>query len=53
MGKKLRVAGGDMRGGRVNWPTGIKGGCVEHWVLYSTDELLNSTSATNDVLDVG
>jgi len=30
---------------------GIKEGtwCDEHWVLYATDELLNSTSETNDL----
>ena len=27
--------------------------CDEHWVLYATDELLNSTSETKDVLYVG
>ena len=28
-------------------------GCDKHWVLYATDEFLNSTSETNDVLCVG
>ena len=27
--------------------------CDKHWVLHTTDELLNSTSETNDVLYVG
>ena len=26
---------------------------AHHWVLYTTDELLNTTSKTNDVLYVG
>ena len=35
--------------------TGIMEGtwCDEHWVLYTTDELLNSTSEINVVLYVG
>ena len=38
-----------------NWGMGIKEGtwCNEHWVLYATDESLNSTSETNKVLYVG
>ena len=34
---------------------GIKEGtcCDEHWVLYTTNESLNTTSKTNDVLYVG
>ena len=38
-----------------NQVMGIKEGTCgdEHWVLYATDELLNSTSETNDVLYVG
>ena len=38
-----------------NWVMGIMEGteCDEHWVLYTTDESLNSTSETNDVLYVG
>ena len=27
--------------------------CDEHWVLYATDESLNTTSKTNDVLYSG
>ena len=51
---KLRVAGEEWLGWG-NWVMGIKEGvwCYEHWVLYATDELLNSTSETNDVLYVG
>ena len=31
-----------------------EGTCYDdHWVLYATDELLKSTSETNDVLYVG
>ena len=38
-----------------NWVTGIKEGigCDEHWVLYATNELLKTSSETNDVLHVG
>ena len=38
-----------------NWVMGIKKGmwCDEHWVLYATDESLNTTSNTNDVLYTG
>lgn len=38
-----------------NWVLGIKEDtrCDEHWVFYATDELLNSTPETNDVLCVG
>ena len=34
---------------------GIKEGTWydEHWVLYATDKLLNTTSETNDVVCVG
>lgn len=37
------------------WGMGFKKGtwCDEHWVLYATNELLNSTPETNDVLYVG
>ena len=28
-------------------------GCDEHWVLYATDESVNSVSETNDVLYIG
>ena len=49
---KLRVAGGEVGvGGWGNWVMSIKEGtqCDEHWMLYATDEILNSTSKTNDV----
>ena len=51
-GTKLRVTEGrGWRGGVM----GIKEGtcCDEHWVLYATNESLNTTSKTNDVLYVG
>ena len=37
-----------------NWVMGIKEGigCHEHWVLYATDESLNSTSETNNIVYV-
>ena len=35
------------------WVMGIKGGtCDEHWVLYVSDESLNSTPETNTALHV-
>ena len=42
---KLRVPGGEVGGGWGNWLMDIKEGpcCHEHWVLYATDESLNST----------
>ena len=42
-------------GGWGNWVMGIKEGtwCDDHWVSYATDELLNTTFETNDVLYVG
>jgi len=41
-------------GGWGNWVMGIKEGtwCDEHWVLYATDESLNSTPETNKTLYV-
>lgn len=41
--------------GYGNWVMDIKEGmyCDEHWSLYITDKLLNTTSVTNDVLYVG
>ena len=40
---KLRVAGGEVWGVWAKWVMGIKGGtCDEHWVLYLSDESLNS-----------
>ena len=51
LGNKLRVAGGEVGGwGRGDWVAGIKKGTWcnnEHWVLYATDESLNTTSETN------
>ena len=37
-----------------NWVRGIKVGtlCDEHWVVYTSDELLNTKSETTDVLYV-
>ena len=41
-------------GGWARWGMGIKEGtcCDEHWVLYVSDESLNSTPETNIVLNV-
>ena len=45
---KLRVAGAEVGQGWAKWVRGIKEGiCDEHWVLYISDELLNSTPETN------
>ena len=43
-----------MDGGWGNCVMGIKEGmwCHEHWVLYATDESLNSTHETNNILYV-
>jgi len=51
---KLRVAGGEVGGGWVKWVMGIKEctGCNEHWVLYVSDESLNSTPETNITLHI-
>ena len=50
---KLRVDGGEVDGGWANWVMGSKEGiCEEHWVLYASDESLNSTSKTNITLFV-
>ena len=48
-----KQAEGHWRGGG-NWVTGMKEkrGCEAPWVFYVTDELLDSTSETNDVLTV-
>ena len=41
---KLRVAGGEVGRRWAKWIMGIKEGtCDEHWMLYVSDELLNST----------
>ena len=55
LGNKLRVTEGRVGGGTGNQVIGIKEGtcCDEHWVLCVTDELLNTTSKTNDVLYSG
>ena len=45
---KLRITGGEVSGAM-----GIKEGtCDEHWVLYVSDESLNSTPETNITLYV-
>ena len=45
---KLRVDRGRWVGGWAKWVMGIKEGtCVEHWVLYGSDESLNSTPETS------
>ena len=51
-GNKLRVSEGRGVGVGGNRVMGIKEGtcCDEHWVLYATNESLNTTSKTNDVL---
>ena len=39
---------GNWKGGWAKWVMGIKEGtCDEHWVLYVSDESLNSNSETN------
>jgi len=50
---KLRVAGWEVDGGWARWVMGIKKGTGydEHWVLYVSDESLNSTK-TNITLYV-
>ena len=55
IGNKQELLEGRWEGGCGNWMMDIKEGtwCDEHWVFYATDELLNSTSETNDVLYVG
>ena len=52
LGTKLRVSEGRGVGGVGNHVMGIKEGTCgdEHWVLYATNESLNSASKTNDVL---
>ena len=50
---KLRIAGGEVGRGWARWVMGIKEGtCDEHWVLYVSDESLNSTPETNTTLYV-
>ena len=51
---KLRVAGGVLVGGRAKWVMGIKeGSCWDaHWVLYVSDESLNSPPETITTLYV-
>ena len=42
-----------MGGGWARWAMDIKEGtCAEHWVLYISDESLNSTPEANIVLSV-
>ena len=44
----MRVAGREVGGRMGNWVMSMKEdmGCDEHWVLYVTDESLNSTCET-------
>ena len=55
LGNKLRITEGRRIGGMGKRVMGIKEDmcCDEHWVLYATNESLNTTSKTNDVLYVG
>ena len=47
---KLRVAGGEVWV-CAKWVIGTKNSSYdEHWVLYASDESLNSTSETNTTL---
>lgn len=42
----------EMGGGWARWVMGIKAGtCDEHWMLYVTDESLNSITETNIALN--
>ena len=52
--EKNKAAGGEVGWGGVNWAMGIEEGtwCNEHWVLYATDESLNSTHEANNTLYV-
>ena len=44
---KLRVTGGEESGEWAKWVMGTKEGtCDEHWILYVSDESLNSTHKT-------
>lgn len=54
-GNKLRVSEGREVGGWGNRVMGIKEGTCgdEHWVLHTTNESLNTSSKTNDVLYAG
>ena len=54
MGDKLRVARGEGLGGQGHWVMGTKEGTswTERWVLYATDESLDSTSETNNTFYV-
>lgn len=54
-GKQTDGFSGEGVGGWSHRVMGIKEGtfCDKHWVLYSTNESLNSTSTTNDVLYSG
>ena len=50
---KLSIARGEVGGGWTKWVMGIKDGiCGEHWVLYVSDQALNSTPETNSTLYV-
>ena len=51
IGNKPRVAGGKVHGEWAKRVMGIKEGtCDDHWVLYVSDESLNSTPETNITL---
>ena len=54
-GNELRVSEGRGLEGQGKRGMGIKEGMCgdEHWVLYTTNESLNTTSKTNDVLYAG
>ena len=45
------MAGGEVGGGWAKWMMVIKESTYdEHWVLYISDESLNSTPETNSIL---
>ena len=51
--KNKQVSWREMGRGWTRWATGIKEGTYnEHWVLYISDESLNSTPETNITLYV-
>ena len=53
--RKLRASEGRGLEGQGKRVMGIKEGTCgdEHWVLYTTNESLNTTSKTNDALYAG
>ena len=53
IGNQLRVAGGDFGRGLGRWVMGMKEGtCDDHWVLYVSDESVNSAPKTSIALYV-